>query len=158
MEKALLKSVLQLGIVVPDARQAAEAFCQLFALDSGQIVYYDMRKGTMPMTFRGKPTEAYNAIATVQAAGLEFEFIQDLGGGENAQKEFLDQCGPGLQHICIQTTEHYDEMLSRMQAAGAEVLVAGGDGDVGYCYLDLRPSMGLVFELYNDRLAQLRGV
>ena len=56
MEKALLKSVLQLGIVVPDARQAAEAFCQLFALDSGQIVYYDMRKGTMPMTFRGKPT------------------------------------------------------------------------------------------------------
>lgn len=96
-------------------------------------------------------------IAMLTAANIEFEFIQHVSGDVNSQKDYFNQCGAGIQHICI-LTDNYDNVVEEMQILGAEVLVDGGDGNIGYKYMDMRDSMGLVFEVYNDELLKTKNI
>lgn len=152
MESTALNKVFQLGIVVEDARKAAEKFCQLFSIEPSQAQHLDLSKQAVPVRYKGKITKAFMKISMVQAAGVEFEFIQYVGGDANFHKDFFEQCGPGLQHICI-ATDSYDTTIEKMSASGAEILVEGGtEGNGYYKYMDCRKDMGLIFELYDETL------
>lgn len=94
---------------------------------------------------------AYNIIAMIQVANVEFEFIQHIEGTANFHKDFLEQHGAGINHICIDVT-NYQEMIEQMEKMGGSVLNDGGEGLWSYKYLDMRDSMGLIFELYNNDL------
>lgn len=152
MAKEKLKRLFQIGIVVPDAVTAAKNFCALFALDEAAINIIDTKEaGAAPIRVHGQEMVAYSILAMVNVVGVQFEFVQPNGGGMSSQQEFLDNFGAGIQHICIDVA-NYDEMMESMEKMGGEILSAGGEGAYSYRYMDMRQSMGMVFEVYNDGL------
>ncbi len=158
MGEVKVEKFFQIGIVVADARRAAETLCAMCAIDPAGIRYVDLSEQNAPVKFRGRLVTAYMRLAMVQVAGVEFEFIQHTGGDVNSQKEFFDQHGPGIQHICLGVND-YAGMRERMRALGAETLVEGGSAENGfYCYMDLRKDTGLIVELYDAKLSRKKGL
>lgn len=157
MDSPVLKKVLQLGIVVADVRKAAEQFCALFDVPLETVQFTDTSDYKAPIQYKGKTVRAGMKIAMLTVANIEFEFIQHVSGDKNSQKEYFERCGAGIQHICI-LTDDYDKTIDKMQMLGADVLVDGGDGNIGYKYMDMRDSMGLIFELYNDELLKTKNI
>ena len=151
-----LKNFLQIGIVVPDAIAAASNFCKVFDIDENEMEIIDSREtDILKMNFRGTDIAVHLIMVNVKSAGVEFEFIQHVGGDINSQKEFLDKYGAGLQHICIDV-ENYDAVTAHMVACGANTLVTGGEDDWSYCYMDMTEPTGLIYEIYNDALRDLK--
>lgn len=154
--QSTLKDLLQVGIVVPDAIAAAKNFCAVFDIDESAMEIIDSRDTEiLTMNFRGNDIAVHLIMVNVMAAGIEFEFIQHVGGDVNSQKEYFDKYGAGLQHICI-NVENYDAVTAHMKACGAGTLVTGGEGDWSYCYMDMTEPTGLIFEIYNDMLRDIK--
>lgn len=151
-----LKDFLQIGVVVPDAIAAAKNFCAVFDLEEKEMEVIDSRETEiLKMHFRGKEIAVQLLIVNVKAAGVEFEFIQHVGGDVNSQKEFFDKHGAGLQHVCV-NVENYEAVTAHMKDGGAQPLVTGGEGAWSYCYMDMTEPTGLIFEIYNDALRDLK--
>lgn len=148
MSESTLKKVLQLGIVVADAQKSAETFCELFDIPVEEVRYIHT---DAPTEYKGQTVRAELKIAMVTVANLEFEFLQHVSGDYNSQKDFLEQHGPGIQHICI-LPDNYQRTVDKMTSLGGEVLVDGGVGGYDYKYMDMRDSMGLVFEMYSEAM------
>jgi len=57
---------------------------------------------------------------------MQLELIAPVTG-ESIYTEFLDGCGPGLHHICVevQDTEAFDAALTSAEAQGAPVVQQG---------------------------------
>lgn len=147
MAEAKLNGVFHIGIVVPDAKTAAEHLCQLFSLDQQSVQYIDMRQVTAEkMIVRGREIKGYNLLAIVQVGNLEFEFISYLEGDATLQKEFLNEYGAGIQHICLDV-DNYEETIEKMREMGAKTILKIGESTARY--MDLTESMGLVIELCN---------
>ena len=124
----VMKRVFQIGIAVPDALAAAKSFCQLFEIDDSAIQIIDARiTGAHPMRYRGREIMAGNLLALVQAANVEFEFIQHVDGDDNFHKEYLTQHGAGIDHICLDVAD-YEMTTKRMAEMGGSVLTEGGEG------------------------------
>ena len=156
VEQSTLKDFLQIGVVVPDAIAAAKNFCAVFDIDESAMEIIDSRESDiLKMNFRGNDIEVHLLMVNVRAAGVEFEFIQHVGGDVNSQKEYFDKYGAGLQHVCI-NVENYDEVTAHMEACGAQTLVTGGEGGWSYCYMDMTEPTGLIFEIYNDDLRDMK--
>ena len=156
VEQSTLKDFLQIGIVVPDAIAAAKNFCAVFDIDESEMDVVDSRESEiLKMNFRENDIEVHLLMVNVRAAGVEFEFIQHVGGDVNSQKEYFDKYGAGLQHVCI-NVENYDEVTAHMQSCGAKTLVTGGEGGWSYCYMDMTEPTGLIFEIYNDDLRDMK--
>ena len=148
-----IKKVFQLGIVVDDALAAAQSACELFALDPESIQYVDLSEYAAPVLYKGQETRSYLKLAMVNVAGLEFEFIQFVGGDANSHKDFYDKNGPGLQHICV-AVDDYAGAVKRMEELGAVPLIEGGSDETGYYkYMDMRAQNGLIIELYDEKLS-----
>ena len=148
----MFKRIFQIGIVVPDALSAARNFCRLFGIGEEEIQAMDGRKNTpIKMLYNGKETVSIMIIAMVQVAGVEFEFVQPYGGDINFHQDFLEQHGSGITHICVDVND-YQAAVDNMIAQGAKVVNDGSQGEFSYKYLDMRDSIGIVFELYNDAL------
>ena len=98
MTETTLKRLLQIGIVVPDAPQAAKNFCTLFALAESAVEIIDTTQTAQPIRVHGQVVTAGLLLAKVSVAQVEFEFIQPLSGA-SSQQEFLQAHGPGIQHI-----------------------------------------------------------
>ena len=156
VSQSTLKDFLQIGIVVPDAIAAAKNFCAVFDIDETEMEIIDSRDtDILTMNFRGNDIAVHLVMVNVKAAGVEFEFIQHVGGDVNSQKEFFDKYGAGLQHICI-NVDNYDAVTAHMKACGAETLVTGGEGGWSYCYMDMTEPTGLIYEIYNDALRDMK--
>ena len=158
MGESEVKRVFQLGIVVDNALEAARNACALFGIDEGEIQYVDLSEQAAPVRYKGKETRSYLKLAMLNAFGLEFEFIEFVGGDANSHKDFYDKNGPGLQHICLAVND-YDAAVKRMESLGAEALIEGGSEEYGYYkYMDMRKQNGLIIELYDEKLSAAKGM
>lgn len=156
MSDVTLKRMFQIGMAVPDAVAAAKNFCRLFGIDEQTIQVMDGRENPpVKMYYNGKETVSVMIIAMVQIANVEFEFVQPYGGDVNFHEDYLKQHGAGITHICVDVS-NYQTAVDEMIAQGGKVVNDGGQGDFSYKYLDMRESMGMVFELYNDGLRDIK--
>ena len=90
--QSTLKDFLQIGVVVPDAIAAAKNFCAGFDINENEMEIIDSRETEiLKMNFRGNDIEVHLIMVNVEAAGVEFEFIQHVGGDVNSQKEFFKE-------------------------------------------------------------------
>lgn len=157
-DRFAIKNVFQLGIVVDDALKAAQTTCELFSIDPDRIQYIDLSERAEPVKYRGIETRSYLKLAMVDVKGLEFEFIQFVGGDANSHKDFYDKNGPGLQHICI-AVDNYESAITKMEALGAVPLIEGGNRETGhYKYMDLRKLNGLIIEMYDEKMSRAKGM
>jgi hypothetical protein len=150
MEHAELKHVIQLGIVVSDAQNAADHFCKLFDLDEDETFVVDTGDdGISEAKYYGKDVHFSLIIALVNYAGIQFEFIQPAGGDDNPYSDFLKNSGQGIHHVNVLFGD-YEKSLKAIEAFGGREMISGKLHGNAFCYLDLLNQMGLTLETAKD--------
>jgi catechol 2,3-dioxygenase-like lactoylglutathione lyase family enzyme len=71
-------------------------------------------------TYRGEPADFVADIALSYAGDMQLELIAPVTG-ESIYTDFLDRCGPGLHHICLEV----DDVEAALAERGAEVVQRG---------------------------------
>ena len=133
--------ICQLGIVVKDLDLTVEF---LTSLGLGP---FTMHTVTHPAAIlRGKKVSYQVRVAKSQQGGVQIELIEHQKG-ETIQKEFLDEKGEGLHHICFRVGD-LEATLARFSEKNIHVLqrddfVGGG----GMAYLNSEKVGGIVMEV-----------
>jgi hypothetical protein len=76
--------------------------------------------GPEACTYRGRPADFVADISLSYAGDTQLELIAPVSG-ESIYTEFLDRCGPGLHHICIEA----DDVQAALDERDAEVVQRG---------------------------------
>lgn len=147
MEKIDLGPVVQVGIVVRDARAAAAAWTQRFALEPAQVVDWPPEGSGLDAqsTFRGRRGAFRMRLAFVETGAVQIEFIEPLEG-DNIYSEFLEERGEGLHHLLFRVPDP----LGVAQELEVNVTQSGGstlDPGAVWAYLDTQELLGAIIEL-----------
>ncbi|MGA5465498.1 VOC family protein [Mycobacterium sp. NPDC050041] len=90
-------------------------------------------------THRGRPADYTADIALSYAGELQLELIAP-GTGDSVYSEFLDRCGPGLHHVCVEVAD---------EAAFDAAVVAAADGGATVAAQGVMPG-GMRFAYVSD--------
>ncbi len=147
MEKIELGSIVQVGIVVRDARAAANAWTERFAMGPAEIVDWPPEGSDLDAqsTFRGRPGNFRMRLAFIEAGTVQIEFIEPLEG-DNIYSEFLEEKGEGLHHLLFRVPD--PEGVA--QELEVDILQSGGstlDPGAVWAYLDTQEVLGAIVEL-----------
>jgi len=143
-----LKSIDQIGFVVPDLDRAMESYWRHFGVGPWQVYEYGppLVKDT---AYRGRPEDYHIRIALAQVNGLAIELIQHLDGS-TVHKEFHERVGKGVQHLGL-FVDNIDLAIKQLQQDGFKVIQSGrgygAKGDGAYAYLDTEEELGVLYEL-----------
>lgn len=137
-----MKRVAQIGIVCYNTQKAVDDFCTLFQVPENRRIIISVKEGE---------NANFSALfGWVNYAGVQFEFIQPLGGDDKTYSEFLEKTGGGIHHIMFQ----FDDAASTLEdfrLAGIPEVTPGSycgkikDPTVGY--FDMKETMGMIFEI-----------
>lgn len=148
MEKIEMKQMVQLGIVVEDAKSAMDRFCELFNVPEEYTILIHVKEGENNSRFTAD-------FAWVNYGGVQFEFIQPISGDLDTYDEFLKLTGGGIHHMAF-TVEDPVEIIRRCREGGLKEITPGSDGgkllDPALGYFDLHREMGLRFEVNAKKL------
>jgi catechol 2,3-dioxygenase-like lactoylglutathione lyase family enzyme len=77
-------------------------------------------------SYRGRPADFTADIALSYAGDTQLELIAPVTGG-SIYTEFLDRCGAGLHHICVEapSLDDFDTAVADAERAGAPAVMAG---------------------------------
>lgn len=77
-------------------------------------------------TYRGRPADFVADISLSYAGDMQLELIAPVSG-ENIYTEFLDRCGPGLHHICVEAPDAgaFESAVRDAEQRGAPVVQQG---------------------------------
>jgi len=106
MSDARILGVEHLGVAVPDAEAAGNAFRTAFGLDEGH-------RETLPA--HGVKTEFYPL-----GADSEIEFIEPLDA-KNSIGKYLDRKGAGIHHLALRV-QGIEALLEAMKARGVRLI------------------------------------
>ncbi len=86
----------------------------------------DIHFGPDTCTYRGQPADFVADIALSYAGDMQLELIAPVSG-ENIYTEFLDRCGPGLHHVCVEAdnTDAFDAAVAAAEQRGTPVVQQG---------------------------------
>ncbi len=145
----IFKGIKQISIIVDDI----EAYIKRYNDDYGigpWIVMDFNKNNTSDMMVHGKPLEYSMKLGLCDALNIQLELIQPTDGN-SVYAEFLRKNGPGLHHICFETSGSYEDCNAHISAKGnAEIMQKGLDsGGMEFSYRDLTADLGLVVELMN---------
>ena len=149
-----LPRVGQLGFIVDDAAEALPAYATIYGISTWYRTFFTRNA----VQYGDRYYEADWDFVHSYSGQVQMELI-DLGGDkENIFGEFLDQHGPGLQHLGFYLRD-LDEKVAQAQKAGIEVLQTGDlrlkSGSKGRAvFLDARPTCGLVLELIELKMGR----
>lgn len=163
----LITNITQVGLVVRDVQKAAEVFSKGF----GQNLL-NVRFGKV----QGDKSFNSNSIS-VEDVYLDGEFIGSYGiemaavnfengvqleliepaANRSLFREYLDEYGPGVEHVAVESSCGFYETLGKMAAAGNPLgQFAKVDGEQEECaFVKHRFTLGLDMELHN-RLEDFR--
>jgi catechol 2,3-dioxygenase-like lactoylglutathione lyase family enzyme len=143
----LAGSFTHVGMIVPNVDQASKDLAKLFGLEAKTpmeftgIVY--------PKDFTGDPKAHPKVISYKVGDALSIELLEPIGG-KSPWRDFLDSTGGvgGLHHIAI-AAKGIDQYMAFLQQNGGKIEFGGSAGPtpVQYAYVNMRPKLGLTFEL-----------
>lgn len=151
METIDMKKIVQLGIVVKDVRQAMKEFCSMFGVDEDYTMLISVKEGERGSRFTAD-------FGWVNFAGIQFEFIQPIGGDLGDYNLFLEETGGGVHHIAF-TSHDPISSLAYLRSSDAKEVTPGSESgkiintEVGY--FDFHDTMGLRFEITSKDIEQL---
>jgi catechol 2,3-dioxygenase-like lactoylglutathione lyase family enzyme len=137
----------QLGYVVEDLDDAVEQFSTTFGIPRF-FVWRNLATDITEKRLRGESADFQFSCAFGYSGDMMVELIQH-DSGESIFKEWLDEKGPGLHHVCflINSLEQFDETVEQMAAHGHRVAMSGRSGDARFSYADTVDSYGVFTEL-----------
>lgn len=138
------KQITQIGLVVDDIEQTAQAWADMLGVEKPEIIITDPME-IAHTEYKGQPTTARAKLTFFQVGSLTLELIEPLDG-KSTWKDHLDHYGSSLHHIAFEV-EDLDENLKAL-SKHEMVLVQRGDFEGGsYAYLDGQQLFGTVIEL-----------
>ena len=151
--KASINKFLQIGIIVRSVEDAVRHYEEYF--DIGPWELSSVSGAEEPFTdleIDGVPrNELICRLAICKRFGMEFELIEPVA--DSPYSRWLEEHGPGIHHIAIDTDESYDDILASYSNGGERepwIRATGIGGLMDYSYLDLREETGLIMECYRN--------
>ncbi|SEH78831.1 Glyoxalase/Bleomycin resistance protein/Dioxygenase superfamily protein [Mycolicibacterium rutilum] len=96
--------------------------------------------GPETCTYRGEPADFVADISLSYAGATQLEVIAP-GPGASVYTEFLDACGPGLHHVCVEV----DDVAAALSERDAEVVARGVmPGGMEFAYVSA-PAAGVPY-------------
>jgi 4-hydroxyphenylpyruvate dioxygenase-like putative hemolysin len=138
----------QIGIVVKDCEQIVKLL-ESFGLGPFQI--FD--RGVDEFYYKGKWNKIHIRNALCRLNNIQFELIEvtEVIEGSCAQKDFLDEHGPGMHHIAVYVDD-LEEAVNAAAAMGIEILQKGATkGLLNWAYMDTESIFGFVVEFIELR-------
>lgn len=139
--------VAQIGVLVPNLREALVQYSLLLGRDDWSVFTYgpDNVEG---LTYKGEPSSYRMRLAFV-GDGPQIELIESLDG-PNTYTEWIARHGYGVHHFGFYV-DSIAEATAAMQAEGFEPVQTGRatglDGDGGFAYFDTEGLLGVISEL-----------
>ena len=141
--KALLKGVVHVSIVVHDAEKTAEKLAKygIGPFEFTQSPYRSPVAGKYEDPARMK--YGYSEVGNVI-----WELIETLEG-KTEYSEFLEIHGEGIHHLGFPTPLPLEAELERWSKRGVKALKMGKEGDSGegWAYMDTSDEMGFIMEI-----------
>jgi hypothetical protein len=128
----LLGPVRQVAYIVEDVEQAALGWVQRFGVGPWRVKR-DLRLDDC--WFEGGSIDVALDIASSYSQGVEIELITQRGGPRSMYSAFLDERGPGAQHVCFYPT-HYGAARNHLIETGMRVVLEGAIHSTAFAYLD----------------------
>lgn len=138
--------VAQIGLLVPDLREAMVQYSLLLGRDDWSIFTYgpDNVEG---LTYRGEPSSYKMRLAFV-GQDPQIELIESLDG-PSIYTEWIERHGYGMHHFGFYV-DSIAEATAAMQADGFDPVQTGRatgiDGDGGYAYFETEDVLGVIAE------------
>jgi methylmalonyl-CoA/ethylmalonyl-CoA epimerase len=151
--KANINKFMQVGIIVRSVDDAVSHYEEDFGIGPWEI---STVSGAEPpftdLTVDGVPrNELICKLAICKRFGIEFELIEPVA--DSPYSRWLEEHGPGIHHIAVDTDESYDEILESYSGESGRkpwIRATGIGGLMDYSYLDLRDETGLIIECYRN--------
>ncbi len=153
MSDGLFTGVVQIGIVVADAEDAARKYQQLLGIKSWNVNQVDTESG-IGRDFRllGKDTPTKAKIAWADVNGVEIELIEPQDE-TSVYAEFLRSRGPGVHHIMF-GTEDFDGASAHLERSGLAPVAEGELQQSRFQLFDGSAELGLVIEIAEGEVLQ----
>jgi methylmalonyl-CoA/ethylmalonyl-CoA epimerase len=143
-DKAEIKQVFQVCVVVRDIELSVERYWNLFGIGPWQIHTF-RQPDLFDTTLRGKPESYSMKIASAQIGNIQWELIQPLSG-RSSYREFLDEKGEGLHHVAV-VVDDFEKVIASLEKHGIGTVMTGKFRESTYAYLDTGPALGFITEI-----------
>lgn len=146
MTDTTLNQIVQIGIVVKDARATANRYRDLLGLDDWRFNEVDTLKGK-GSNFRtgNKAIDAKALIAWIPLGSVELELIEPRDD-DSVYAEFLRVKGPGIHHVMFEAPD-YKNCVNHMNSCGISTLASGELQDTRFHLFDTLADLGLICEI-----------
>ena len=143
-EKAELKQVFQVCVVVKDIKKSVERYWKIFGIGPWQIHTFQP-PDLFDTTLHGRAESYTMKIAAAQIGNMQWELIQPLSG-RSTYREFLDEKGEGLHHVAV-LVDDFDRTVAACREHGIGTVMTGRFRESAFAYLDTRPALGFITEI-----------
>lgn len=141
------RTVLHVGIVVPDIDEAITHWTALLELPKKPETILSTGHASKPTRFEGHPADARAKLAFFQLDNIQIELIQPVGDDPSDWHDFLEERGGGVHHLAFKLKDLSEVQVPKLDAAGYQVKQEGGWDGGEYVYLDSLAKLGVTLEL-----------
>jgi methylmalonyl-CoA/ethylmalonyl-CoA epimerase len=135
-------SLSHIGIVVEDIEKTFKLLSSIWDLQTMEPMIYSPKKDELSIG------ERFSAkVGVINLGTVCLELVQPLAG-KSIWSEFLQTKGEGIQHIAFGIS-NYEEVVSRLQREGNEIVVGGVYNGVRWCFFNMKPS-GILLEFREE--------
>lgn len=136
---------VQIAYAVPDVESAARSW----AARSGAGPFFVREHIALTdVVIRGRPGTFDHSSAYGQWGPVMVELVEDHGDGPSPVRDVFPRAGSGLHHLAF-FVENVDAAVEDLQTQGhAVAMSARTAGGLVFCFVDTRPSLGHMVELY----------
>jgi catechol 2,3-dioxygenase-like lactoylglutathione lyase family enzyme len=140
-------SFTHVGLIVPNVEKASRDFAEIFGLEPKTPNEFTAM--VYPTSFKGDP-KAHPKVVTYKVSDtFSVELLEPIGG-KSPWRDFLDSTGGvgGLHHVAF-AAKGIDRYMTFLQQKGGTIEFGGSSGPtpVQYAYVNMRPKLGVTFEL-----------
>lgn len=147
-ENKNLKTITQIGVVVPDLEAAMEGMRQIFGVEPARF-------GRTPGSnkfYKGQPGDFAAKMAFYDFANIEIELVEPQEG-DSIWKEFLDSGKCGLHHLRF-SVDSMEDTMKDMRERGAEVVMESESvrqiPGLRWAYFDTEKALDWTIEVLNE--------
>jgi hypothetical protein len=142
----LVTGIEQVAVVVHDLEATVKAYVETAGI--GPWAIYDYEPPVLTNTrIRGRDAHYSMRLALAWTKGFMWEIIQPLEG-PSIYREFLDQHGEGVHHVCVEYGERqFEEALAEFERRGCPPLMEGHYKGSTFVYVAAEGPLKTVVEI-----------
>ena len=130
--KNLLGPVGQLGYVVEDLEKAAWLWVEKMGVGPWTVIPHVTLDY---FNYLGESSDVEMGIAMAFTGSMQIELIQQHNRAPSMYRDFINECGEGIQHVCFYPRD-YDAALESLIRKGMNVRQDGAIRGMRFAYLE----------------------